>query len=180
MPYISQKKSLVITQKKSKELDNYVREILKKHKIKFDSGTASKVKYLDVNPEASIQADIAIPTCENPETIIDITHTNPDKAGHSNENKLNQKIGELYLWKAYNPNLRVIIVLGGTENSWLKYVPKAFNFFFDSCVLLWEKDFETKLISSLSCELKNFELWVQENKRVSNIKFLTDESKAQI
>jgi len=123
----------------------------------------------DNDPTVKLQTDIVIPDTNNPDTIFSITHSDPDKPGHSNENKFQLKLGEIYLIKTYNPSIRCVIVLGGTKDAWLKYVLKAFPYFFDEVVYLWEKDFKKNLLKARSCKLKNSEFWENEKKRRSSI-----------
>jgi hypothetical protein len=68
-----------------------------------------------------------------------VTYTNPDTRGHSNENKLQLKVGELILLKGAYPDVRMILVIGGSGEAWLKYVLKAFKIFFDKVLFLWEE-----------------------------------------
>lgn len=180
MAYDSQKKSLILTQKNAQELEYHIKSILDKNKTKYNEGEKSVVIYSDVNKDASIQADIAIPSFDNPDTIIEITHTNPDKPGHSNENKLHQKIGALYLWKTYNPNRRIILVMGGKEKAWLSYIEKVFKLFFDEVITLWGDYFDKKLIDSLNSPLKNKEFWINEKKRRDGIKLESHENDAPL
>ena len=180
MSYESQKKALISTQENGKVLERFVQSILEKNKINYNLGEKSVVSYSNINKEANIQADIAIPSYDSPETIMEITHTNPDKPGHSNENKLHQKIGALYLWKTYNHNRRVILVMGGKKESWLSYVESAFRFFFDEVVTLWGGDFENKLLSAIKCPIKNVDFWNKEKARRDLIKLEVDELNAPI
>ncbi len=180
MAYDSQKKSLIATQKNARELEKHIKNVLKKKGIVCNKGEKSVVLYSDISTTANVQADIAIPSFENPRTIMEITHTNPDKPGHSNENKLHQKIGALYLWKTHNPNLRVVLVMGGKKAAWLSYVEKAFRLFFDEVVTLWDSDFDQKLLNSINCQLKNLNFWNKEKERRDSIKLEVNEDKAPI
>jgi len=180
MAYDSQKNSLILTQQNAQELEKHIRQVLTTNKIKYNKGDKSIVLYSDINSSANIQADIAIPNFKNPETIIEITHTNPDKPGHSNENKLHQKIGALYLWKTHNPKTRIILVMGGKKNAWLSYVEKAFGLFFDNVVTLWGGKFDERLINALNCPLKNSEFWDHEKTRRDKVVLETNENNAPI
>jgi hypothetical protein len=83
--------------------------------------------------------DAAYPSTAAPECIVSVTYTKPDMRGHSNENKLQLKVGELILLKGAHPEVRVILVIGGNGDAWLPYVLKAFRVFFDEVLLLWEE-----------------------------------------
>jgi len=180
MAYDLQKKSLIATQKNGRELENHIKGVLENINIVYNKGEKSVVLYSDINSNANVQADVSIPSFENPHTIMEITHTNPDKPGHSNENKLHQKIGALYLWKTYNPNLRIILVMGGKKEAWLSYVEKVFRLFFDEVVTLWDSDFDEKLLASLKCPLKNTDFWRKEKERRDAIKLESKDDNAPI
>jgi hypothetical protein len=64
-----------------------------------------------------------------------------DKPGHSNENKLQLKLGELMVLKARFPEVRSVLVIGGNRGTWLPYVLRAFQFFFDKTIFAWEENF---------------------------------------
>lgn len=85
-----------------------------------------------------IQVDCIYPSVSKPEVIVSVTYSNPDSPGHSNENKLQLKLGELALMKNAYPDIRAILVLGGTREAWLQYVIAAFQFFFDKVLFLWD------------------------------------------
>lgn len=85
-----------------------------------------------------VQVDCIYPSLEKPEVLVSVTYSNPDTPGHSNENKLQLKLGELALIKNAYPNIRAILVLGGTREAWLQYVIAAFEFFFDKVFFLWD------------------------------------------
>ena len=95
----------------------------------------------DDDKNLKLQTDIVIPNIDKPEVIYSITHTNPDKPGHSNENKFQLKLGELVLIKTFNPKIKCIMVIGGTKEAWLPYVLVAFSHFFDEVIFLWESGF---------------------------------------
>ncbi len=146
--------------KSGAELERLVKKIL--------NAKGGNIRY-DNDPSVRLQTDIALPNTNNPETIFSITHTDPDKPGHSNENKFQLKLGEIYLIKTFNPSIRCVMVLGGTKDAWLQYVLKAFPFFFDEVVYLWEKDFKKNLLKACNCQLKNSEFWKSEKKRRNSI-----------
>jgi hypothetical protein len=92
-----------------------------------------------------VQVDCVYPSLKSPKVVISVTYTEPDTKGHSNENKLQLKVGELALIKCAYPNCKVVLVIGGNEESWLPYVLKAFKFFFDEVVYAWHDDGLTRL-----------------------------------
>jgi hypothetical protein len=125
----NQAASLVEVQKLGGDLEKKVREILE--------WSTGKVIY-DHDNNYKIQVDCAFPNIKNPEVIASVTYTKPDTRGHSNENKLQLKVGELALLKYAYPDIRVILVIGGSRDSWLPYVLKAFQYFYDETVFLWD------------------------------------------
>ena len=115
------------------------------------------------SPHFRIQADCVIGLGTESELIISVTHTQPDNPGHSNENKLQLKLGELWLWKTHRPNRRVVIVLSGREDQWLPWCLTAFRIFFDDAIYEWEEGFEDRIRNAFhDVERRNFELWDQE------------------
>ena len=125
----NQSKSLIEVQKKGGNLEKKVREILN-----WDSG---RVIY-DENNGYDLQIDSVFPNIKNPKVFASVTYTEPDTRGHSNENKLQLKVGELVLLKNKYPDSKIVLILGGQEESWLPYVISAFDFFFDELVCLWK------------------------------------------
>ena len=121
----SQSKSLIAVQIKGRELEKYIRDFLdwKTGRVIYD-----RIHGYD------IQIDNIFPSKEDPEVIASVTYTKPDTKGHSNENKLQLKVGELALIKHRFPNCKVILIIGGSKESWLPYVLKAFDLFFDEVV----------------------------------------------
>jgi hypothetical protein len=153
--WAKQSASLVEVQKFGSNLEKTVRGMLgwKFGKVTYDS-----------NHGYQIQVDAAWPTLKSPEFIASVTYTKPDKPGHSNENKLQLKIGELALLKHAFPNMKAVLLIGGTKEAWLPYVLEAFKYFFDETIYLWEGDSSLKRIEtiksnpqSLSCN--NIQLW---------------------
>jgi hypothetical protein len=155
MAYHSQGISLVRVQRDAKEFERLIKQLT--------NGRSGRIKYGDY-AQMKLQVDVVLPNAANPKTLISVTHSNPDIPGHSNENKFQLKLGELYLCKTYNPNYRCILISGGTQEAWLSYVLTAFDFFFDKVVYLWDDDFEAKLDSALSCPIKNIGFWIEEQK----------------
>jgi len=175
MAYKAQAKRLREVQRRSRILEQKIRDIFSKAKVPIRGGQGIHVKYGHFHDNADLQVDGVIPNEENPETIIFVTYTDPDKPGHSNENKLHLKLGELFLFKTFNTNLRCILVVGETKSSWLRYVLDVFTIFFDDVVFTWESNFWNKLIQSLDCRLKNCEFWQAEKIRRDSIHLETNE-----
>ena len=124
----------------------------------------------------SLQVDAAHPSLASPTTIVSVTYTNPDTRGHSNENKLQLKLGELALCKTACPSVRIVLAIGGSGEAWLSYVLKAFEYFFDEVLLLWRRGDLERLEkirnNPLSPPLKNQDLWVALKKEWASVKLL--------
>ena len=125
----NQSRTLVEVQRYGSNLEREVRNILD-----WDAG---RITYDQVNGY-KIQVDCAWPSLTSPAVIASVTYSNPDTPGHSNENKLQLKVGELVLLKNCYPDLKAVLVLGGSKESWLPYVLTAFEYFFDQVIFLWE------------------------------------------
>ena len=95
----SQSKSLIEVQKKGGKLEKLVSEILN-----WDSGRI----FYDKENNYDLQTDNVYPSKTNPEIFASVTYTAPDTKGHSNENKLQLKVGELILFKNKYPNCKFI------------------------------------------------------------------------
>ena len=134
--WTSQSASLEIVQQTSKQLEQTVRGLL--------GWKAGRVTY-DIANGYKIQVDAVTPSPSSPESIVSITYTNPDTKGHSNENKLHLKLGELALLKHAYPQTPVTLVIGGSEEAWLPYVLSAFAQFYDEVILLWESGADERL-----------------------------------
>jgi len=150
-----QSESLIEVQKFGTQLEKKTRELLG-----WDSGRA----IYDSEHDYKLQTDASWPSIEAPKAILSVTYTNPDKPGHSNENKLQLKIGELALLKNAFPGVRLLLVIGGTQEAWLPYVLEAFKYFFDEVIFLWDADSALVRIreiqkAPLSIPLKNVKLW---------------------
>ena len=151
-----QSKSLVEVQKRGGGLEQNVQQIL---------GWSSGRVIYDHSYNYRLQIDAVYPNIKSPNVIVSITYTDPDTRGHSNENKLQLKIGELALLKAAYPNLRMVLAIGGSGEAWLKYVLKTFEIFYDEVLFLWrEKD--KKRLADIgkrpnSIELKHTDFWQQ-------------------
>lgn len=125
----NQSKTLVEVQRYGSNLEREVRNILD-----WDAG---RITY-DKTNGYKIQVDCAWPSLTSPNVIASVTYSDPDTPGHSNENKLQLKLGELVLLKNCYPELKAVLVLGGTKEAWLPYVLKAFEYFYDQVIFLWE------------------------------------------
>ncbi len=126
--WAAQSQSLIRVQAEGTQLEKKVREILG-----WDSGVVG----YDQNNSYSLQVDAVYPDKFMPRVAVSVTYTNPDTRGHSNENKLQLKIGELALLKFAYPSIRVVLVIGGSKDAWLSYVLEAFVYFFDEVIFLW-------------------------------------------
>ena len=84
-----------------------------------------------------IDADCVLEDGDGSLVILSITHTKPDSRGHSNENKFQLKLGELWLHKTYNIDTRMAIVVGGRLENWLPWCIEAFKLFFDDAIFEW-------------------------------------------
>ena len=131
-----QSASLAIVQQTSRQLEQAVRGMLgwKTGRITYDIANGYK-----------IQVDAVTPSLSSPESIVSITYTNPDTRGHSNENKLHLKLGELALLKHAYPQAPITLVIGGSEEAWLPYVLRAFAYFYDDVIFLWETGADEQL-----------------------------------
>lgn len=149
-----QSKSLVQVQKMGGDLEKRVAGIL--------AWGGGRVKY-DFIHQYTIQVDNVFPNSEKPEVVLSVTYTSPDQKGHSNENKLHLKVGELALLKYAYPDIRMVLVLGGTQEAWLPYVLTAFDFFYDEVIYLWEENGAKRLLEikedPLSIKVKHINFW---------------------
>lgn len=150
----AQSRSLIEVQKQGGDLEKLVGKILN-----WPSG---KVCY-EPKFGYKIQVDCAYPSIQLPAAIASVTYTSPDKPGHSNENKLHLKVGELALLKRAYKNLRMILVIGGVKSSWLPYVLNAFEHFYDEVIYLWQIEGVKRLKAIAkkpeSLQIKNANLW---------------------
>ncbi|UOQ53396.1 hypothetical protein [Hymenobacter cellulosivorans] len=152
----AQSKRLKEVQIRGGSLEKEIKEILG-----WDSG---RVVYHS-HHGYDVQMDSIYPSKEAPEVIVSVTYTDPDTKGHSNENKLQLKVGELALIKYAYPQCRVVLVIGGSKDSWLPYVLEAFKYFFDDIIFVWEPSgvFELNIlkINPDSVALKHKSFWEQ-------------------
>lgn len=137
----------------------------------------------NINEDFVIASDNSV---ENIKTIISVTQASPTKRGHSIENKLHQALGELYLHKVHNPNVRSLLFVGGKEEGWstdaqykkyqCSYVLSTLKLFYDDVIFSWEGNIEQQLTDALNCELKNQMFWTKEKQFADQVK-LSDETK---
>lgn len=152
--WYNQSQSLIKVQETGPRLESSVRDIL--------GWNGGRIIY-DLDRNYDVQIDAVYPSPKAPKTFVSITQTNPDTPGHSNENKLHLKVGELVLLKNAYPQIRAVLAVGGTKESWLSYVLKAFNIFYDEVLFLWTADGQKRLREirqkPLSVKLINESLW---------------------
>jgi hypothetical protein len=161
MAYENQGFSLQSVQKFGPELERKVREFLgwtggqtvrvvyfEDHEkpLKYDLHEKPLKYDLHEKPlKYDLQVDSCYPNVDSPEIFVSVTYCNPDKPGHSNENKLHLKIGELMLLKVAFPDIKSVLVIGGNQGTWMPYVLKVFQYFFDETIFMWEDDAEERL-----------------------------------
>src|SRR6266567_6518614 len=143
MAYERQGISLRAVQKYGPELEKKVSEFLgwtggRKVRVVYFDGGKPLLRY-------DLQVDSCYPSPESPDVFVSVTYCKPDKPGHSNENKLQLKIGELMLLKGQYPNIRSVLVIGGNRSTWWRYVLRVFEYFFDETIFMWEDDAEERL-----------------------------------
>ena len=172
MAYSQQSNSLKFVQKFGPQLERAVVDAL--------GWTSGRVVYFQ-NRELTydVQIDACYPDLASPQIFVSVTYCKPDKPGHSNENKLQLKLGELMLLKAKFPTIRSVLILGGNKHTWLSYILEAFDFFFDTTVFAWEDNFDKAIEEirsnpnqitlrhgaiweQLANEWGNTQLWTQE------------------
>lgn len=84
-----------------------------KNALGWESGRV--VYYENESIKYDLQVDCCYPNVNNPEVFVSVTYCKPDKPGHSNENKLQLKLGELMLLKGKYPNIKAVLVIGETK-----------------------------------------------------------------
>ena len=150
----AQSKSLIKVQQQGGDLEKKIKEMLG-----WEGGRLIYHKKLSYD----VQVDSVYPDLENPNVIISVTYTERDTRGHSNENKLQLKVGELALIKCAFPQCKVVLVIGGSEESWLPYVLEAFKFFFDEVIFVWNEEGINRLaeikLDPNSVERNHIEFW---------------------
>lgn len=123
-----------------------------------------KIAYSTINAHASINEDFVFPNAKNPNIIIAATHSHPTIPGHSNENKLHQALGELWLLKTFNRNLKCIIFIGGDKSNWLPYVVPTMDLFYDGSVHSWDSNPLNSLKNAISSQNKHEQFWIDEKR----------------
>lgn len=136
--YLNQSNSLKFVQKFGPSLEKNVRDFL-------GWNTGRLAYYQDSQYTYDVQVDGYLGSSTNPTAFVSVTYCSPDKPGHSNENKLQLKLGELMLLKSRYPNIKGILVIGGTKEAWLAYVLEAFEYFFDKVIFTWDATFESQM-----------------------------------
>lgn len=132
----AQSQSLVRVQQEGGNLEKLVKDIL--------GWGGGRIVY-DPHRKYTLQTDCVYPSLKRPEVVVSVTYTDPDTRGHSNENKLQLKVGEIALLKYAYPNIRVVLAIGGAGEAWLQYVLKAFDIFFDEVLFLWLPEHRDRL-----------------------------------
>jgi hypothetical protein len=166
--YEEQSQSLKYVQKFGPELERAVATAL--------AWSGGRVAYYTNEQKVAydLQVDCCFPNVEKPEAVVSVTYCKPDTPGHSNENKLQLKLGEMMLIKGVFPECRWVLVIGGNKETWLKYVLSAFDFFFDRIVLAWEKDFDQRVLgikdNPKGIGLKHAQVWEQLNAEWGQVK----------
>jgi hypothetical protein len=154
--YAGQSESLGASNRRGQRGEEIVRNLT--------GGVSTRVPYTNLaSTNLLLQSDCVIGEGTERELIISVTHTQPDTRGHSNENKVQLKLGELWLWKTHRSNRRVVIVITGNQNDWLPWCLSAFRIFFDDTICEWEEGFEDRIRNAFeNVEGRNAELWSQE------------------
>lgn len=170
--WANQAASLIQVQVKGSGLEKQVRDLL--------CWPTGKVIY-DQQRGYSLQVDAAWPNVQDPKVIASVTYSDPDTPGHSNENKLQLKVGEIALLKSRFPNVRIVLVLGGTRKAWLQYVLEAFTYFFDEVICLWDGDDAIRRLSELAAspedgiEERQPSLWTQLRHEWQQVPLMADD-----
>jgi hypothetical protein len=138
--YGRQSHSLKYVQKFGPELEKAVSSALG-----WPGGRTVYYRGDEASSKYDLQVDACWPDREEPRAFASVTYTRPDKPGHSNENKLQLKLGELMLLKGNYPEIRSVLIVGGNRAAWLAYVLKAFEFFFDRTIFAWELGFDERV-----------------------------------
>ncbi|MEH7564198.1 hypothetical protein, partial [Priestia megaterium] len=160
-------------QKFGPELEKGIKEAL--------GWTSGRVTYYEKdNLKYDLQVDSCYPSLQNPEVFVSVTYCKPDKPGHSNENKLQLKLGELMLLKAFYPEIKSVLVIGGNQGTWLKYVLEAFSYFFDKTIYAWDDNFEESIQELREnpnhIKLKHSEAWAELSEEWNNTTLWEEET----
>lgn len=157
VPYQSQSRSLGDSNFRGQRGENIV--------LSLTGGENLRLPYSDVDPQYLLQSDCVLNVGTDRELILSTTHTKPDSKGHSNENKFQLKLGEMWLWKTHRPSRRVVIVLTGREDQWLPWCLTAFKFFFDDAIYEWEPNFNQRIIDAdANTKNRHIDLWKNESR----------------
>ncbi len=166
--YEEQSQSLKYVQKFGPELESAVSTAL--------AWPGGRVVYFtnEQKVEYDLQVDCCFPDLRNPDAVVSVTYCKPDTPGHSNENKLQLKLGELMLIKGAFPGCHSVLVIGGNKETWLKYVLSAFSYFFDRIVFAWSDDFDKQILdikkNPKKSVLKHDGVWRQLTKEWRQVK----------
>jgi hypothetical protein len=113
--------------------------------------------------DCNIDADCVLNRGTARELILTVTHCNPSSPRQSLENKFQNKLGEMWLWKTHDPRRRVVVVIFGLEIEWTPWTLEAFRLFFDDAIFQWEENFEERLRNvNQSTHRQNLEFWQRE------------------
>lgn len=140
MAYESQGRTLREVQQYGPSLEGEIRQFLG-----WDTGKVVYFKDAVKRLRYEVQVDICYPSKFEPAIFVSVTYCKPDKPGHSNENKLHLKVGELMLLKAEYPSIRSVLVVGGNQHTWAPYVLQVFKYLFDEVIFTWENDANARL-----------------------------------
>lgn len=156
--YLNQSNSLKLVQKFGPSLEKNIRDFL-------GWNTGRLTYYQDTQYTYDVQVDGYLGSSNDPKAFVSVTYCSPDKPGHSNENKLQLKLGELMLLKSRYPNIKGILVIGGTQQAWLAYVLEAFEYFFDEVIYTWDPTFNTRMLNlknrTISIQGQHSQVWEQ-------------------
>ena len=171
--YVNQSISLGRVQEIGPALEKTVKD-------SFGWSSGNVVYYNDEqNQKYSLQVDACYPSTEVPQIFVSVTYCNPDTPGHSNENKLQLKLGELMLLKARYPEIRGVLVIGGTKESWMPYVIDVFQYFYDEVLFTCDLDFMKKVQrikeNINSVKLKHPDIWKELSTEWEKTELITDQ-----
>lgn len=173
MAYKAQSVSLQYVQKYGPELERAVTRALG-----WSGGRLEYYAMRGTRTSYDLQVDAYWPDATTPRAFVSVTYCRPDKPGHSNENKLQLKLGELLLLKARYPQIRSVLVVGGNEKTWLPYVLQAFEFFFDKTIFAWRDSFDDEIAAIAKkpdgIVLKHVDAWTTLAREWSNQRLWTE------
>src|SRR5438445_11166644 len=101
--YEEQSQSLKYVQKFGPELKKGVATAL--------AWSGGRVTYYTTEQKVAydLQVDCCFPGVAKPDAVVSVTYCKPDTPGHSNENKLQLKLGEMMLIKGVFPECRSVL-----------------------------------------------------------------------